>query len=111
MSLNAPDSTDAHLSDADNTADATWTIGGQTLKSRLMIGSARYPSPDSMQRAIAASQAEILTVSLRRENPDVRAGQAAGIRTAAVLYGYRDEEELRATGPDECWPRFGHATA
>lgn len=63
-------------SDAGNTDDATWTIGGQTLKSRLMIGSARYPSPDSMQRAIAASQAEILTVSLRRENPEVRAGQA-----------------------------------
>lgn len=55
--------------------DAMWTIGGQTLHSRLMIGSARYPSPDSMQRAIAASKAEILTVSLRRENPEIRAGQ------------------------------------
>ncbi len=53
-----------------------WSIGGKTLRSRLMIGTARYPSPDSMREAIAASEAEILTVSLRRENPEVRAGQA-----------------------------------
>ena len=55
---------------------ATWSIGGKTLGSRLMIGSARYPSPDTMRQAIVASGAEILTVSLRRENPEKRAGQA-----------------------------------
>ena len=54
----------------------TWSIGGRDLQSRLMIGSARYPSPDSMREAIVASGAEILTVSLRRENPELRAGQA-----------------------------------
>ena len=59
---------------ADSTT--TWSIGGQTLRSRMMIGSARYPSPDTMRRAIVASKAEILTVSLRRESPELRAGQA-----------------------------------
>lgn len=54
----------------------TWTIGKKTVHSRLMIGSARYPSPNSMQEAIKTSKAEILTVSLRRENPETRAGQA-----------------------------------
>ena len=54
----------------------SWTIGGKTLSSRMMIGSARYPSPDTMREAIVASKAEILTVSLRRENPELRAGQA-----------------------------------
>ncbi|MEM9487618.1 MAG: thiazole synthase [Myxococcota bacterium] len=54
----------------------TWSIGGVELRSRLMIGSARYPSPDTMRQAIIDSGAEILTVSLRRENPEVRAGQA-----------------------------------
>src|SRR5690606_27542259 len=54
----------------------TWTIGGRTLRSRLMIGSARYPSPDRMREAIVASTADVVTVSLRRENPKIRAGQA-----------------------------------
>jgi thiazole synthase len=53
----------------------SWTIGGKTLTSRLMIGSARYPSPDNMAAAIRASGAEVITVSLRRENPRERAGQ------------------------------------
>lgn len=55
---------------------ATWSIGGETLRSRLMIGTARYPSPDTMRQAIVASGSEILTVSLRRESPEKRAGQA-----------------------------------
>jgi len=55
---------------------ATWRIGGRTLSSRLMIGSARYPSPARMTEAVRASGAEVITVSLRRENPRERAGQA-----------------------------------
>jgi len=45
----------------------TWNIGGKQLTSRLMIGSALYPSPDIMQQAIIASGAQIVTVSLRRQ--------------------------------------------
>ena len=52
------------------------TLGGRTLSSRLMIGSARYPSPARMAEAVSASGAEVITVSLRRENPRDRAGQA-----------------------------------
>ncbi|MCB9664364.1 MAG: thiazole synthase [Alphaproteobacteria bacterium] len=54
----------------------TWTVGGRTLHSRLLIGSARYPSPANMREAIQACGAEVITVSLRRENPRERAGQA-----------------------------------
>lgn len=57
-------------------AEQTWEIGGRTLRSRLMIGSARYPSPARMADAVRASGAEVITVSLRRENPRERAGQA-----------------------------------
>ena len=38
---------------------------------------------------------------------DLRAGKAAGLRTAAVLFGFRPEEELRAEGADEYWAAFG----
>lgn len=60
----------------DNAAIDTLQIGGRTLGSRMMIGSARYPSPKNMRDAIVASGAEVLTVSLRRENPRERTGQA-----------------------------------
>ncbi|MDH5410661.1 MAG: thiazole synthase [Alphaproteobacteria bacterium] len=39
-----------------------------TLKSRLMLGTAQYPSPAILARAIEASGAEIVTASLRRES-------------------------------------------
>jgi len=42
--------------------------------SRLMIGTALYPSPEIMQAAIRASGAEIVTVSLRRETAGGRVG-------------------------------------
>ncbi|RFC64376.1 thiazole synthase [Fulvimarina endophytica] len=51
-------------------------IYGETFESRLMLGTARYPSPDVLKAAIAASGAQIVTVSLRRESAGERAGQA-----------------------------------
>lgn len=40
---------------------------GVDLKSRLMLGTAQYPSPATLAEAIAASGTEVITVSLRRE--------------------------------------------
>ncbi|MER0239459.1 thiazole synthase [Fulvimarina sp. MAC8] len=51
-------------------------IYGETFASRLMLGTARYPSPDILKQSITASGAEIVTVSLRRESANERAGQA-----------------------------------
>ena len=45
------------------------------LTSRLLLGSARYPSPAVLTAAVEASGAEIVTVSLRREAAGERAGQ------------------------------------
>lgn len=46
----------------------TLTIDGIALKSRLFLGTAGYPSPDDLRKAIEASQPGLLTVSLRRES-------------------------------------------
>lgn len=43
---------------------------GVDLTSRLMLGTAQYPSPAVLRDAIAASGTEVITVSLRREGPD-----------------------------------------
>lgn len=47
---------------------------GKTFTSRLLIGSALYPSPAIMQQAIRASGAQIVTVSLRRESAGGKSG-------------------------------------
>ncbi len=43
--------------------------------SRLLLGTAQYPSPAILAEAVRASQAEIATVSLRRESGRLREGQ------------------------------------
>lgn len=45
------------------------------LNSRLLIGSALYPSPDIMKKAILASQSQVITLSLKRQNPHAFAKQ------------------------------------
>ncbi|MDX8521946.1 thiazole synthase [Mesorhizobium dulcispinae] len=47
---------------------------GQKLSSRLLLGTALYPSPAIMAEAIKASGTEIVTVSLRRETSGGKAG-------------------------------------
>ena len=43
--------------------------------SRLLLGTAQYPSPAILADSVRASQAEIVTVSLRRESGRLREGQ------------------------------------
>lgn len=44
----------------------TWKIAGLELRSRLLVGTARYPSTQVLLDALDASSAELVTVSLRR---------------------------------------------
>jgi thiazole synthase len=53
----------------------TLTLYGETLGSRLMLGTALYPSPQIMSDAIKAAGAGIVTVSLRREQARGRTGE------------------------------------
>jgi len=46
------------------------------VRSHLMLGTARYPSPAVLADAVRAARAEVVTVSLRRESSGERAGQA-----------------------------------
>ncbi len=55
--------------------DKAFTLYGRTFQSRLMLGTAQYPSPDVLARSIRASKCEIVTVSLRREAGGSRAGE------------------------------------
>ncbi len=43
-----------------------WTVGGVDLASRVLLGTSRYPSLQSMLDSVDASGAEVVTVSVRR---------------------------------------------
>jgi thiazole synthase len=51
------------------------TLYGVQLASRLLLGTAQYPSPQVLAEAVAASRAAVVTVSLRRESARGRAGE------------------------------------
>lgn len=64
---------------------------GVDLRSRLMLGTARYPSPEVLVRAIEAARTEVVTVSLRRESSGERAGQGFW----SIVQGLVRERALR----------------
>ena len=49
--------------------DDTWSVGSCTLTSRLLVGTALYPSDDVLLSALEASGAELVTASIRRVTP------------------------------------------
>ena len=51
------------------------SLYGTELDSRLLLGTAQYPSPKILQEAIIASESQIITVSVRRESSQDKAGQ------------------------------------
>lgn len=46
------------------------TIANKEFSSRLIVGSARFPDPETMRNALRASGTEIVTVAIRRANLD-----------------------------------------
>lgn len=65
------------------------------------MGLALKPSPDGVlllcrEFGVAPSEAVMVGDSLT----DIQAGQTAGVKTAAVTYGYRQKSELEAGRPD-----------
>jgi thiazole synthase len=78
-------------------------LAGVPLKSRFLIGSAGYPSPDVLARAIEASGAEVVTVGLRRQlagaghdNGFIAAVLARGVRLLPNTAGCRTAREAVA---------------
>jgi len=56
-----------HASIRPHATAAPWRLYGRPLDSRFLIGSAGYPSPAVLARAVAAAGARVVTVGLRRE--------------------------------------------
>jgi thiazole synthase len=50
----------------DQMQEDTWRVGDVVLTSRLLLGSARYPSPQVLRDAIVGSGTQVVTVGLKR---------------------------------------------
>jgi len=51
------------------------TLYGQTFESRLLLGTARYPSPATLEASIRQARPAMLTASLRRQTAHAGSGQ------------------------------------
>jgi len=62
-----------------SSSTAPLTIAGREFRSRLILGTGKFPSPESMRDAVAASGAELVTVALRRADLSGRKDPFANI--------------------------------
>lgn len=80
------------------------TFYGVTLSSRMLLGTARYPSPQIMADAVEAAGCELVTVSLRREQARGQVGSRfleligeLGVHVLPNTAGCRTPKEAIAT--------------
>ncbi|HWY19422.1 MAG TPA: thiazole synthase [Solirubrobacteraceae bacterium] len=78
------------------------TIAGQTLRSRLLLGTGGFPSLELLATAIAASGSELVTVALRRVDPAARGSLIdvladAGVRLLPNTAGCRTARDAVLT--------------
>lgn len=81
-----------------------WKLADAELDSRLLLGTALYPSPRIMQDAVRAAGAGVVTVSLRRQAPESGGGQGfwqlireLGVRVLPNTAGCHSVREAVAT--------------
>jgi thiazole synthase len=84
--------------------DDALTLYDVMLDSRLLLGTARYPSPAILAQAIRAAKTQIVTVSLRREAGGSRGGESfwtlireSGARVLPNTAGCRTVKEAVTT--------------
>jgi thiazole synthase len=59
-------------------------IAGRAMRSRLLLGTGGFPSLELLSEAIAASACELVTVALRRIDPDARGSLTDVLASAGV---------------------------
>ncbi|MDF1756714.1 MAG: thiazole synthase [Legionellaceae bacterium] len=53
-----------------------WALAGTKLSSRLILGTAQYPSLEVLKQSILASKTEIITLSIKRQAPEGKGGES-----------------------------------
>ena len=63
---------------------SNFIVAGTSLSSRLFLGTSHYPSPQVLSDAVAASGTQVLTVGLRRLQPESGGGNSFWQRVQAM---------------------------
>jgi thiazole synthase len=81
-----------------------WKLAGVDLDSRFLLGTAGYPSPESLRLSLEAARAQVVTVSLRRQMPGAGEGtwfwdmiRASGCHVLPNTAGCRGTREVLLT--------------
>jgi thiazole synthase len=89
---------------APDTGKDSLLVYGTDLASRLFLGTAQYPSPQVLERAVKAAGVDVVTVSVRREGVRDKGGQrfwemiaGLGVRVLPNTAGCRTAREAIAT--------------
>jgi thiazole synthase len=69
---------------ASDPGPGAWTLAGQTLTSRLILGTGAVPSLDVLRQILGASGAELATVAMRRVAPGGTGSLLGTLRDAGV---------------------------
>ena len=82
------------------TVETEWLLADVPMRSRFFLGTAGYPSPDVLRRAIAASGTQVVTLGLKRQlagepgrNAFVEIIRASGARLLPNTAGCRTARE------------------
>lgn len=67
-----------------DTNASSFSVAGIALSSRLFLGTSHYPSPQVLSDAVAASGTQVLTVGLRRLQPEIGGGNSFWQRVQAL---------------------------
>ena len=73
-----------------------WTVAGTRLSSRFFLGTSHYPSPQVLSDAVAASGCEVLTVGMRRLQPESGGGNMRDAATREQLVVLSNLESIHA---------------
>jgi thiazole synthase len=78
--------------------DTPFMLYGETLSSRFILGTALYPSPQSMRDSIAAAQTAMVTLSLRRQNPSSSGSSFGSDASSGQQHGDTFWQYIRDSG-------------
>jgi thiazole synthase len=78
--------------------DTPFMLYGETLSSRFLLGTALYPSPQSMRDSIAAAQTAMVTLSLRRQNPSSSGSSFGSDASSGQQHGDTFWQYIRDSG-------------
>ena len=88
-----------------HSADAL-QLGGEKFSSRLFIGTGKFPSGESLEQVVHASETQLVTVAMKRANPKVEQDSilkylsSDKIRLLPNTSGVRNAKEAVFVAPD-----------